>query len=115
MATLQESAQLSLGPEVVEAAELESSERTIGQLVSDGPAPATSESLSTFVAELVARLQGRAPTEADLRLYDHVDPEAVDDLFEHAMTHEDASWRLELDVGPETLVIGSDGVVRLVR
>lgn len=113
MATLQRPPQLTLGPELAAVAEAE--ERTLGQVVSNGPAPFATETLSTFLAQLVARLHGVDPTDDDLRLYDHVDPEALDDLFEHAMTHARTSWQLELEIGPETIVIDSNGFVRLAR
>lgn len=113
MATLQESPQLTLGPEL--AAVTDSEERTLGQVVSNGPSPYAAESLSTFLAQVVARLHGVDPTGDELRLYDHLDPEALDDLFEHAMSHARTSWKFEVEIGPETIVIDSDGFVRLAR
>ena len=113
MATLQHAPQITLGPELAAAAEAE--DRTLGQVVSNGPAPYPTESLSTFLARLVARVHGVEPTDETFRLYDLVDTEALDDLFDHAMTHARSSWRFELEVGPETVVVDSDGFVRLAR
>ena len=111
MAAIQQSSRLSLGAELVSVAEEESGRRPIGGLVAaDGPEP-----LSTSLAQVVALLGGQDPVDGDVRLYDHVDPEALDALFAHAATHDDATWRFELDVGSENLAVGSDGTIELVR
>ncbi len=70
------------------------------------------ETLSTAIAGMIAMQLGVEPTNGDFRLYEHIDPEALDMLYEHARQREDASWRLEFAVGDETVVVRSDGFIR---
>ena len=73
------------------------------------------ESLSTVLADLIARMKGTDPTENGFRLYEYIDPEAVDDLHAHSRRKEDSSWRLEFDTGAETVIVRSDGFIRVRR
>lgn len=87
---------------------------TLGQFVlSTSGSALPRASLSTAIADMLARRRGVDPTDDGLRLYDHLDPDALDDLYEHSRRHEDASWRLEVGLGDQRLVVRSDGVVRL--
>jgi hypothetical protein len=43
--------------------------------------PSREESVSTAVVRGVAEIKGVDPTDLDERLYDHVDPDALDRLF----------------------------------
>lgn len=89
--------------------------KALGQYVSrDIGIPLPRETLSTAVAGMVALKLGVEPTDGDFRLYEHLDPEALDMLYEHARRREGASWRLEFAVGDETVVVRSDGVIRHV-
>lgn len=87
--------------------------RTTGQFVSnEGATSLPRESLSTALAAMVARAKGADPTE-EFRLYEYVDPEALDALFEHSRRWADASWQLEFEAGDETIVVGSDGTIEV--
>lgn len=88
--------------------------RTLGQFVwtNDGSS-LPRDSISTAIADMVARRRGVDPTDDDFRLYDFLDPDALDDLYAHSRRHGDASWRLEFDLGEEAVVVRSDGVVQL--
>lgn len=86
--------------------------KALGQYVSrDIGVPLPRETLSTAVAGIVARKLGVEPTDGDFRLYEHLDSEALDMLYDHAKRREDASWRLEFAVGEETVIVSSDGVI----
>lgn len=111
MVTSKETPQLAIGPAA--SAGSERTARMLGQLVSNDEHGLLSESLSTLLADLLARMHDIEPTDGRFQLYNHVDPDALDDLFQHAQSHDAASWRFELDVGEETIVIDSDGYVSL--
>lgn len=87
--------------------------RTTAQFVSNpGATSLPRESLSTALAAMVARAKGADPTEG-FRLYEYVDPEALDALFDHSRRWADASWRLEFEAGEETIVVDSDGGIEV--
>ena len=111
MATAPRTPQLAIGPAA--ASDSEDRSRVLGQVVSNDSQALLKESLSTFLADLVAKLHDLDPTESQFQLYDHVEPDALDALFEHAQSHHRASWRFELEVGEETLVVDSEGYVTL--
>lgn len=91
-----------------------STHRPIGQLVSNSTSTAVPrEELSTVVADIIALMQGDEPTESGFQLYEHIDPEALDRLFDHACRHEGINWHLEFDIGGETVVIESNGFVSI--
>lgn len=71
------------------------------------------EPLSTVLADMIARKRGVDPTQDGFRLYEYLNPEAVDALFEHSNRWEESSWRLEFDTGDETVVVRSDGFIRV--
>lgn len=111
MASPEQSIQISVGQPSADGAGDRA--RVLGQIVSNDSPALLKESMSTFLADLIARMYDLDPTESHFQLYDHVEPDAVDALFEHARRHDQTSWRLELDVGEETIVIDSDGYVSL--
>lgn len=113
MATSGQVPQLALGTE--QRTVVQDQSRTIGQIVSNDTSGLIRESMSMFLADLIARLHDIEPTEGSFQLYNYVDTDAIDALFDHAQSHENASWRFELDVGEETVVIDSDGYVNLAR
>lgn len=88
--------------------------RTLGQFVwtTEG-SPLPRDSLSTAIADMVARRRGDDPTDDGFRLYDHLDPDALDALYAHARRHGDTSWCLEFSLGDASVVVRSDGVVQL--
>lgn len=87
-----------------------------GQFVSNGTGSELPiESLSTVLADMIARMKGVDPTEDGFRLYEYLDPEAVDTLYEHSRRWEDSSWRLEFEAGGDTVTVRSDGFIRVKR
>lgn len=70
------------------------------------------ESLSTALAETLAARKGLEPTDAAFRLLEHIDPEALDGLFDHTGRGGRADWRLEFEVGDETVVVHSNGFIQ---
>ena len=71
---------------------------------SDGPA-----ALSETVIEAVAAAEGVDPTDCDLELYEAVDLEALDALFERRS--EDGRWRFEFSVDRYLVVVEGCGRV----
>lgn len=70
------------------------------------------ESLSTVLAEMLAKMKGVEPTRAGFHLYEYIDPDAMDALTEHAKRHDDTTWQLEFEAGDVAVVVRSDGVIR---
>lgn len=70
------------------------------------------ESLSTVIAEMLAKMRGVEPTQEGFHLYEYIDPDAMDALDKHAKGHENATWELEFAAGDVSVVVRSDGVVR---
>lgn len=70
------------------------------------------ESLSTVLAEMLAKMKGVEPTQAGFHLYEYIDPDAMDALTEHGKRHENATWQLEFEAGDVAVVVRSDGVIR---
>ena len=88
--------------------------KTLGQFVWSNPGSTRPhESLSTALADMVARCRGVDPLDEEFRLFDYLDPDAVDDLYEHARRHPATEWRLECNLGDQRLEVRSDGVVRI--
>lgn len=73
------------------------------------------ESLSTILAEMLAKMRRVEPTQEGFRLYEFLDPEALDALYEHAQHHDQATWQLEIQACEETVRVRSDGVIRISR
>lgn len=89
---------------------------TTGQFISNGTdTPYFGESLSTAMADMIARMKGVEPTHEGFRLYEYLNPDAVDSLFEHANRHEEASWKLTFNTGDQAVVVRSDGFIRVRR
>ena len=65
--------------------------------------------ISTTIIEAVARVEGVDPTSTDLRLYDAVDLEALDALFEQSGT--DGDWQFEFSVHGFRIIVDGDGYV----
>lgn len=88
-----------------------------GQFVSndENPSAVPHESLSTALADMVARVKGTDPTENGFRLYEFIDPESLDTLYEHSKRWEASDWRLEFSTGEERVVVRSDGFIRVRR
>lgn len=71
-----------------------------------------SESLSTILAEMLAKMKGIEPTQEGFHLYEYLDPDGMDALHEHAQRHEDVTWRLEFEAGDQSVIVRSDGFIR---
>lgn len=87
-----------------------------GQFVSNGsPGSGSRESLSTVLAEIVAKTKGIDPTDSEFRLYEHLDTEALDAMYDHARRQAAVSWHLEFTIGDETVHVRSDGSIEVTR
>lgn len=67
--------------------------------------------LSGTVIEAVAAAEGVDPTDCDLELYEAVDLEALDMLFERRSR--DGRWRFEFSIGDHLVVVEGDGTVTI--
>lgn len=67
------------------------------------------DSLSTAIAEMLAKMKGVEPTQEGFHLYEYINPDAIDALNEHAKGHENAAWQLEFEAGDVSVVVRSDG------
>jgi hypothetical protein len=70
----------------------------------DGPA-----AISQTVIEAVAAAEGVDPTDCDLELYEAVDLEALDALFDRRSR--DGRWRFEFSIDDYLVVVAGDGNV----
>lgn len=87
-----------------------------GQFVSSSGATLfTQETLSTMLAQLIAKTKGLDPTDPGFRLYEYVEPDALDAMYDHARRREAVSWRFEFNVDDETVHVGSDGSIEVTR
>lgn len=87
-----------------------------GQFVTnDASSPLPREALSTVLADMIARMKGVDPTDNGFRLYEYMDPEAIDAIYEHSRRWGNAEWRLEFDTGEMSVVVRSDGFIRVRR
>ena len=71
--------------------------------------PTQSEPLSTTLCETLATIEGVPPAHLDLCLYDHIDTEAVDDLFRAA--NPDGHWQFSLSIKKYAVTIHGDGEI----
>jgi hypothetical protein len=65
--------------------------------------------LSQTVIEAIATAEGVDPTSCDLKLYDSVDLEALDNLFDRRSS--DDHWRFEFSIDGYLVVVTGDGNV----
>jgi hypothetical protein len=70
----------------------------------DGPA-----ALSETVIEAIATAEGVDPTDCDLELYEAVDLEALDTLFDRRSPED--HWRFEFSIDDYLVVVAGDGNV----
>lgn len=70
------------------------------------------DSLSTVLAEMLAKMKGVEPTQEGFHLYEYINPDAIDALNRHAEGHENTNWQLEFEAGDVSVVVRSDGVIR---
>lgn len=59
------------------------------------------------VVEAVADAKGVDPSELDISLDDHIEPEAITRLADH----DDASWTLSFELPEHNVTVTSDGLV----
>ena len=64
-------------------------------------------SISVTVIEVLASVEDVDPTDTDLRLYDAIDLEALDALFQHHSG--DDYWRFEFSVRGYSVIVDGDG------
>lgn len=87
-----------------------------GQFVSrDAGVSFPRETLSTALAAIVASTKGLDPTDEGFRLYEHLEPDALDSLYDHAQRRDGANWQLEFHVGADTVRVDSDGGIDVAR
>ncbi len=65
------------------------------------------ERFTTAVVEALAEAEGVEPTKTDFNLYDHIDPDAVHNLYEH----DSGEWELRYDVNGHEVYMDSGGVI----
>lgn len=71
----------------------------------------TEESVTVAVIEAIAAVEGVSPVDVDVRLYDYLDLEALDDLFSHASRKGNAMWTMEFSVEGYDVTVHDDGAV----
>ena len=71
--------------------------------------PTGDGALSVTVIKAVAAAEGVDPTDCDLGLYEAVDLEALDALFEGRSR--DAQWRFEFSIGDYLVITDGDGSI----
>jgi hypothetical protein len=71
--------------------------------------PAQSDPLSTTLFEALAVVEGVAPENLPIRLYDHIDVDAIDALFNAA--NPDTQWQLTLTINRYTVTAHADGEI----
>jgi hypothetical protein len=67
--------------------------------------------ISQTIIEAVATVEGVDPLDCDLELYEAVDLEALDALFEHRSS--DDHWRFEFAIDEYVVVVEADGDVTI--
>lgn len=73
----------------------------------------TEESVTIAVIEAIAAVEGVSPVDVDLKLYDYLDLEALDDLFNHASRRGNAMWTMEFSVEGYDVTVRDDGAVTI--
>lgn len=66
--------------------------------------------LSVAVAEALAAARGIEPIDLDITLYDYLDPEALDRMYERC-DGDGTTWRLEFAADRHHVIVRSDGLV----
>lgn len=69
------------------------------------------DAITVAVVEVIAAVEGVDPVEVDVRLDEHVDPDALDALYRHARANDRAAWSLEFDLDGHAVTVESDGRV----
>lgn len=67
------------------------------------------KTLAVAVAEEIAAASGTEPAALDVQLFDHIDPEALNSLHDHAARKSGATWELQFDVEDLEVTVRSDG------
>jgi hypothetical protein len=73
--------------------------------------PDSSEPLSRSVFTALAAVEGVAPSDLDVQLYDCVDVEAIDDLYR---AHADDEWEFTFSVEKYAVRVRADGEVAVL-
>lgn len=69
-------------------------------------------SFSTAIVKAIAAVKNVEPSEVDVRLYDHVNPDALDALYQHA-DRTNSPWELEFSITDLHITVRSTGEVKL--
>lgn len=75
--------------------------------------PVTVDELSVAIVEAVASMKDVDPVDVEFRLYDYLDPEALDDLYRHATGEGGSAWTLEFTVDGFEMTVRSDGDITI--
>ena len=78
---------------------------------SAGTEAAVDGELTVSVVEQIALARGESPMETNLRLHEHADLEALDQLLAHAEDSARADWEFEFTVEELDVTVGSDGSI----
>lgn len=73
------------------------------------------EDIDVHVAEVLAIAKGKDPTELDVALYDHVELDALNRLYDHAGGDGAAEWQFEFALEGITMTIRGDGRISATR
>ena len=69
------------------------------------------ELFDAVVSKAIADAKGMDPTEVSFQLYDHIDPDALEELFDHSNRKPDVAWEIEFSVDELDVVVSSDGLI----
>ncbi|UPW01308.1 hypothetical protein M0R88_04185 [Halorussus gelatinilyticus] len=73
--------------------------------------PDSSEPISRSIYTALAAVEGVAPTDLDVQLYDYVDVEAIDDLYRAPAA---ADWEFTFSVEKYAIRVRADGEVAVL-
>ncbi|MFB6079717.1 MAG: HalOD1 output domain-containing protein [Haloferacaceae archaeon] len=69
------------------------------------------ETIDAVIVRTLADATGQDPTDVDFRLYDHLNPDALERLYEDANARDGAGWRFEFAAEGFEVTVQSDGRV----
>ena len=69
------------------------------------------KSVTVSILEAIAVTKGKQVGELDFRLYDYLDPEALDDLVNHSHRRDQGTWKFDFSVDDVRITLHSDGHV----
>ena len=70
-------------------------------------------SVDTAITLALARVLGQEPDEMDFKLFDYIDPDAIESLFDHSVVQGTSHWAVGFTVEDLVVVIRSDGQITI--